>query len=138
MQIQDLNQEIRKKYLKKMEHKSAHELSASWSGEDLLYSGKGNAIFIILPTPGCAHALSESGGCTMCSYIADSPLETVSSPELVEIFKNQLKRFDIEPKTVVKIFVSGSFLNEKEIPWYARDEILKQLNKEENVEGSGG
>lgn len=134
MEIQDLNQEIRNKYLEKMEPKSARESAASWYGEDLLYSGKGNAIFIILPTPGCAHALSESGGCTMCSYIADSPLEAVSSAELIDIFKGSLSRFDIKPKTVVKIFVSGSFLNEDEIPREARDEILKLLNKEENVE----
>lgn len=134
MEIQDLNQEIRNKYLERMEPKSARELSASWAGEDLLYSGKGNAIFIILPTPGCAHALSATGGCTMCSYIADSPLETVSSDELVDLFKSSLNKFDIRPKTVVKIFVSGSFLNEDEIPRDARDEILKLLNKEENVE----
>ncbi len=134
MEIQDLNQEIRNKSLEKMDPKSARELSASWSGEDLLYSGKGNAIFIILPTPGCAHALSESGGCTMCSYIADSPLENVSSPELIDIFKNQLTRFDIQPKTVVKIFVSGSFLNEDEVPKEARKEILTILNNEDNVE----
>lgn len=134
MEIQDLNQEIRNKYLERMEPKSAQELSASWYGKDLLYSGKGNAIFIILPTPGCAHALSESGGCTMCSYIADSPLKTVSSIELIDIFKNSLNRFDIKPKTVVKIFVSGSFLNEDEIPREARDEILKIINKKANVE----
>jgi radical SAM enzyme (TIGR01210 family) len=134
MEIQDLNQEIRNRYLERMEPKSPQELPASWYGEDLLYSGKGNAIFIILPTPGCAHALSASGGCTMCSYIADSPLEAVSPDELVDIFKNSLNRFDIKPKTVVKIFVSGSFLNEDEIPREARDEILKLLNKEKNVE----
>jgi len=134
MDIQTLNKSIREKSLKKLENKTAQELSASWSGEDLLYSGKGNAIFIILPTPGCAHALSKSGGCTMCSYIADSPLEAVSSHELVSLFKNNLNKFDIKPKTVAKIFVSGSFLNEDEIPKDARDEILNLLNKEENVE----
>lgn len=134
MEIQELNKEIRQKYLNRMEPHSARELSASWSGEDLLYSGKGNAIFIILPTPGCAHALSQSGGCTMCSYIADSPLEKVSSAELVDIFKENLNKFEIQPKTVVKIFVSGSFLNEEEIPREARDEILNVLNQEDNVE----
>lgn len=134
MKIQDLNQEIRNRYLERMEPKSPQELSASWSGEDLLYSGKGNAIFIILPTPGCAHALSETGGCTMCSYIADSTLEAVSSDEIVDIFKNTLNKFDIKTKTAVKIFVSGSFLNEDEIPREARDKILKLLNKEEHVE----
>ncbi len=134
MEIQDLNQEIRNKYLNRMEPKTAQELAASWSGEDLLYSGKGNAIFIILPTPGCAHALSNSGGCTMCSYIADSPLKTVSAAEMVELFKISLNKFDIKPQTVVKIFVSGSFLNEDEIPGEARDEIIKLLDKEKNVE----
>ena len=134
MKIRDLNQEIRNRYLERMEPKSAPELAASWSGEDLLYSGKGKAIFIILPTPGCAHALSETGGCTMCSYIADSPLEKVSSPQLVDIFRTQIERYDIQPKTAVKIFVSGSFLNVEEIPREARDEILKILNQKKGVE----
>ncbi len=134
MEIQDLMHDIRKNAIKRMDKKSPAELSASWSSEDLLYSGIGNAIFIILPTPGCAHALSESGGCTMCSYIADSPLEKVSSSELITIFKNLMERREIQPKTVVKIFVSGSFLNEEELPKEARDEILKILNNEENIE----
>lgn len=134
MEIQGLMHNIRKNAIKRMDKKSAAELSASWSSEDLLYSGVGNAIFIILPTPGCAHALSESGGCTMCSYIADSPLESVSSSQLIDMFKNVMERHEIKPKTVVKIFVSGSFLNEQELPKEARDEILKILNNEENVE----
>lgn len=134
MEIQDLMSDIRENAIKRMDKKSPAELSASWSSEDLLYSGIGNAIFIILPTPGCAHALSESGGCTMCSYIADSPLEKVSSSELIDIFENLMGRREIRPKTVVKIFVSGSFLNEAELPKEARDEILKRLNKEENIE----
>jgi archaeosine synthase beta-subunit len=134
MEIQFLNQKIRKNSLKKIEPKSAQETSASWTGADLLYSGKGNAIFIILPTPGCAYALSESGGCTMCSYISDSPLEKVSSAELVDIFKNLLEKYEIEPKTAVKIFVSGSFFNKDEIPAGARLEILKILNKLDYVE----
>ncbi|MGF7119292.1 archaeosine biosynthesis radical SAM protein RaSEA [Methanobacterium oryzae] len=134
MQIQDLMSDIRRNAIKRMDKKSPAELSASWSSEDLLHSGIGNAIFIILPTPGCAHALSESGGCTMCSYIADSPLENVSSSQLIDIFKNLMEKHEIKPKTVVKIFVSGSFLNEKELPKEARDEILKILNKEENIE----
>ncbi|MCE5213423.1 MAG: archaeosine biosynthesis radical SAM protein RaSEA [Methanobacterium sp.] len=134
MEIQDINQEIRNKSLNRMDKKSAAELSASWSGEDLLYSGKGNAIFVILPTPGCAHALSASGGCTMCSYIADSPLENVSSNELVGLFKENLLKHDIKPKTAVKIFVSGSFLNPDEIPHDALVGILQILSDEENVE----
>jgi len=134
MEIQNLMKDIRKNAIKRIDKKSLMELSASWSSEDLLYSGIGNAIFIILPSPGCVHALSASGGCSMCSYIADSPLEKVSSHEILDIFKKLIGRYGIKPKTVVKIFVSGSFLNEEELPKEARDEILKILNNEENVE----
>jgi len=134
MEIQNLMHDIRENAIKRMDKQSPSDLAVSWSSEDLLYSGKGNAVFIILPTPGCAHALSESGGCTMCSYIADSPLKRVSSEELIDIFKNLMKRHEIKPKTAVKIFVSGSFLNENELPKEARDNILKILNNEENIE----
>lgn len=134
MEIQDLTSEIRGNALRKMDKKTAAQLSATWSSQDLLYSGVGNAIFIILPTPGCAHALSESGGCSMCSYIADSPLEKVSSDELMDIFNDLMGRHDIKPKTAVKIFLSGSFLNEDELPPDARQKILKRLNREKNVE----
>jgi len=134
MEIQDLMKDIRKNAIERMDKKSPAELSTSWFSEDLLYSGVGNAVFIILPTPGCAHALFESGGCTMCSYIADSPLKKVFSDELINIFENLMERREIKPKTAVKIFVSGSFLNEEELPKEARNEILKILNNKENVE----
>ena len=134
MEIQNLIYDVRKNAIKRMDKKSPSELSVSWSSEDLLYSGVGNAIFIILPTPGCVHALSSSGGCTMCSYIADSPLEKVSSDELINIFKKLMEKNDIKPKTSVKIFVSGSFLNEEELPKEARYEILKMMNMEKNIE----
>ena len=134
MGVQELTQEIRKNSIRYMDKKSPQESSASWFGEDLLYSGKGKAIFIILPTPGCAWALSGSGGCTMCSYAADSPLEMVESDILIDIFQNLLDKYEIEGKTAVKIFVSGSFLNPEEIPIKARNEILKILNQYDHVE----
>jgi hypothetical protein len=133
MEIQNLMHEIREDTIGKMEKKSPYDLAASWSGEDLLYSGVGNAIFIVLPTSGCAWALSGSGGCTMCSYVADSPLVDVDASTLVDIFKKCLAKHDIAEKTAVKIFVSGSFLNEDEVPKAARDEILRILKDEENV-----
>jgi len=117
-----------------MEPRSPYKLAPNWSQEDLLYSGIGKAIFIILPTEGCSWALSSSGGCTMCSYIADSVLEPVSADVLIDIFKNALKRHDLSEKTAVKIFTSGSFLNEEEFPPEARAEILEILGKEEHVE----
>ncbi|AEG18900.1 archaeosine biosynthesis radical SAM protein RaSEA [Methanobacterium paludis] len=134
MEIQNLMHEIREDAIEKMEKKSPYDLAASWSGEDLLYSGVGNAIFIVLPTSGCAWALSGSGGCTMCSYVADSPLVDVEADVLVDIFKKCMAKHEIEKKTTVKMFVSGSFLNEAEVPKVARDEILGILKDEKHVE----
>ncbi len=109
-------------------HKNLH---LAGLGKILLYSGIGNAIFIVLPTPGCAWAISGSGGCTMCSYVSDSPLEKVEPEVLVDIFKKALGKHEITGKTVVKIFASGSFLNPDEIPRSARDEILNILRDED-------
>ena len=134
MEIQNLMQEIREDALDKMEKRSPEELSASWSGEDLLYSGRGKAVFVVLPTSGCAWAVSGAGGCTMCSYVADSPLEKVDTNLLVDIFKKSIQKHDITEKTAVKIFVSGSFLNPDEIPKSARDEILNTIKDQEYVE----
>lgn len=136
--LNNLLPDIRKKALKRVKKRPPQELAASWSGDDLLYSGPGRTIFIVLPTPGCAWALAGSGGCSMCSYIADSPLEEVSTEELVEIFKDQLQRQiqkqEIKGPTAIKIFVSGSFLNEEEISETARQEIFKIINQYEDIE----
>ncbi|MDO8870940.1 MAG: archaeosine biosynthesis radical SAM protein RaSEA [Methanobacteriaceae archaeon] len=133
MKIQELSQEIRAKSLKRIKEKTPQELSATWSHEDLTYSGEGPTIFMILPTTGCAWALAESGGCTMCSYISESSLEPVSAATLVEIFNDLLGRYELNEPTAIKIFTSGSFLNQSEFPLEARNEILNTLDGLENV-----
>lgn len=134
MEIQDLMREIRQNAIEKIEKKSPYDLARTWSQEDLLYSGRGRAIFMVLPTSGCSWALSNSGGCTMCSYIVDSPLETISADVLIDIFKKCMEKHEIDEKTAVKLFTSGSFLNDDEFPKKARVEILRILNNLKNVE----
>lgn len=74
----------------------------------------------------------------MCSYIADSPLQEVSTEELVEIFKNeferQIKKQAIDGPTAIKIFVSGSFLNREEVSEEAQKEIFKILTEYSDIE----
>jgi archaeosine synthase beta-subunit len=134
MEIKDLMQDIRINSIKKIKKKSPDEVAFTWKQDDLLYSGRGKSIFMILPTSGCSWALSDSGGCTMCSYISDSPLEEVSSKALIEIFGKLFDKYDLKTGTAVKIFTSGSFLNEQEFPKEARDKILKILNEQKYVE----
>lgn len=133
MNIQKLTKKIRNRSLNKVKSKSLKELSASWYQDDLLYEGKGKALFIILPTIGCSWALSKSGGCTMCSYITDSVLREVPAEDIITLFHDQLKKHSLEEPSAVKIFISGSFLNPAEMPAEARREILNTLGKMKNV-----
>ena len=52
MEIRELTKEIRDKSIEYSKPKELDRLSASWYQEDLLYSGKGKKIFLILPTHG--------------------------------------------------------------------------------------
>ena len=146
MQVQKINKEIRensirnlkKKMEKKKNKKPIDAYAASWAGEDRLYDSVGYTIFMVLPTSGCQWA-TQSGGCTMCSYIADSPLCEISEDDLIRIFDKewtrQLDKVDIESfdDVAVKLFVSGSFLNENEIPQKVQDYIFNKFNKYPNL-----
>ena len=79
MEIRELTKEIRDRSIEYAKPKELDRLSTSWYQEDLLYSGKGKTIFLILPTPGCSWALGPSGGCTMCSYISDCYLKPIEN-----------------------------------------------------------
>lgn len=133
MDIKEINIKTRTRALERIKKKPIERLAASWCQEDLLYSGVGNCIFLILPTPGCSWALSESGGCTMCSYIADCSLEPIESKKVVELFNQHLNRYNDEKASAIKLFASGSFLNPEEIPIDARNKILQIIYENENI-----
>jgi radical SAM enzyme (TIGR01210 family) len=99
MEIQKLTKEIRDFSVSKQKKRSPEELATSWFQDDLLYSGAGKSIFVILPSPGCSWALGESGGCTMCSYVSDCTLEPISSEKIVESFKKEITKYSEEIKS---------------------------------------
>ena len=135
MEIENLCKEIRARAFERKEPKTPEQVGASWYNDDLTYDGVSKTLFIILPTPGCAWALGDSGGCTMCSYVSDCTLEPIDTDTIIDIFNDHLSRFDIESedKIAVKLFASGSFLNPYELPVEARDKILKTLADMDNV-----
>ena len=90
MEIQQLTKEIRDSYLERMKTRDPEKLATSWYQNDLLYGGSGKSLFVIVPTPGCSWALSDSGGCTMCSYISDCTLEPLDADLIVKLFKEQV------------------------------------------------
>lgn len=135
MEIENLTKEIRQRAFERKDPKTPEQVGASWYNDDLTYDGIAKTLFIILPTPGCAWAIGDSGGCTMCSYVSDCTLEPIDTPTILRIFKEHLKRHPTaeEDRISVKLFASGSFLNPYELPKDARDEILKTLMELGNV-----
>lgn len=108
--------------------------SAKWIAPARVGRDKGTALAVVLSTIGCAHARSDSGGCTMCSYLLDGSQSMPSSEQLVEQFKSSMN--DLEGKSAplsVKIYTSGSFLDPEEIPEDARSEILRIIGEDERV-----
>ena len=141
MEIRELTKEIRDNAIERTQPKDLEYLATSWYQEDLLYSGKGKTIFLILPTPGCSWALGPSGGCTMCSYIHDCYLKPIENDKIIELFQNQMDRHAEEVKEdfnngeniAIKLFASGSFFNPEELPTEARDKILQTIADSEEI-----
>ncbi len=141
MEIRELTKETRNRAIEYNKPKELEYLSASWYQEDLLYSGKGKTLFIIIPTPGCSWALGPSGGCTMCSYIHDCYLKPIETEKIIELFKKQYNKYLDEikedynngEKIGIKLFASGSFLNPEELPIEARNKILNIIKDTEEI-----
>ena len=121
---------LRQKYLAL--HKDGK--SKAWISKDRLISGAGSSIYVILATRGCRWALSEYGGCSICGYIYDAKLKEVSASSLVSQFKNAMQKFsNLIPPLGIKIFTSGSFLDDLEVPLEARKKILQLISKNDLI-----
>ncbi len=104
-----------------------------WKEDHRLRSGKGEALVFILPTKGCSWALAKSGGCSICGYIYDNPQES-DFDMMVSSIKNSLRRTIEEGKYSIKLFTSGSFLDEKELPIEIQTSIIQEIAKFEQIE----
>ena len=96
-----------------------------WSEKDMLNGKLVDTFVIIFRTKGCSWALES--GCSMCGYFNDSLLKDVSEKDLLKQFEKTMERYNNEK--FVKIFTSGSFLDDEEIPLNVRKQILTQLYK---------
>lgn len=108
--------------------------SAKWIAPARVGREKGTSLAIVLSTIGCAHARSDSGGCTMCSYLLDGTQSMPTSDQLVDQFNHAMS--DLEGKNgplSVKIYTSGSFLDNEEIPEDARSEILRIISDDNRI-----
>jgi len=96
-----------------------------WSEKDVLKGKIVDTFVIIFRTKGCSWALHS--GCSMCGYFNDSMFENVSDEDIFTQFEKSMEGYS--DQKFVKIFTSGSFLDDKEISSYIRNKILSKLYK---------
>ncbi len=105
--------------------------AASWTGKDLVDGEIIDSLTIIFRTSGCYWGCA--GGCTMCGYVYDSATEIPDDDDLDSQLEHALKKASDLEKMVVKIFTSGSFLDENEISRNSRKNILLQLRDDDRI-----
>lgn len=107
----------------KPKSKDSKKPVSCWSEKDVLNNKIIDAFVIIFRTKGCSWALNS--GCSMCGYFNDSMWENVSNNDLLTQFDTAMKSYS--GQKFVKIFNSGSFLDDKEINPNVRKEIFGKL-----------
>ena len=100
------------------------ELETLWKEKDSINGRKSDAMVVIMRTNGCVWA-KNGGGCTMCGYRTAS-LSGVTVENLMSQVDEALSRYKGEP--FVKIYTSGSFLDENEIPLPVRERIFQEFS----------
>jgi len=126
--------ELRRRYLKKRKDRDPNFPVTTWMGDDILSNGKiGKCITVILNTPGCRWAY-EYGGCTMCGYLMDGSPGEITAENIINQFNYAIEKYykeiENDPKNIcIKIFTSGSFLDEREVPKEARRYILSKIGE---------
>lgn len=123
---------LRKKSLRNRKKREANKAIAAWIEEDRLISEPGQALVIIMNSIGCEWARGEYGGCSMCGYSNDT-IEKITADDLIQQIDDVLSRFSEKKFQAVKLFNSGSFLDEKEIPIKAQEKIMQLINSLSNV-----
>lgn len=101
--------------------------TAVWTGKDLLDGKPKPALTIIFQTSGC-----RWNNCTMCGYVYDSARAPPSHDDLMKQFEHAMSRCKDE-EFIVKIFTSGSFLDDSEIGSSTRIEMLSRLGENDRV-----
>jgi len=106
-----------------------------WLDEDNTPDGVKQSLTIILNTGGCRWA--RAGGCTMCGYVAESvDGGSVSHEDLmtqVEACLDHERENTDEPAELIKIYTSGSFLDEREVPAETRRAIAETFADRERI-----
>jgi hypothetical protein len=97
---------------------------AVWIEEELLDGRRARCLTIILGTPGCDW-WKRTGGCSMCGYNEKASDRSITGDDIIAQFDKAWKSYD--GQSIVKVYTSGSFIDQNEVPMAARNEILKTV-----------
>ncbi|WP_224268116.1 archaeosine biosynthesis radical SAM protein RaSEA [Haloprofundus salinisoli] len=119
----------------KEKHYDPHEPTRVWIDEDNTPSGVYQSLTIILNTGGCRWA--RAGGCTMCGYVAESveggTVEHEALMDQIQVCLDHEEERADEQSPLIKIYTSGSFLDEREVPAETRDAIAETFADRERI-----
>jgi radical SAM enzyme (TIGR01210 family) len=101
-------------------HVSPSSPAAVWKEPARLRNETVQAGVVILRTTGCAHW--HAGGCSMCGYNAESA-EIIQPSDISMQFERVTERF--EGISMLKVYTSGSFLDESEIAPEVAEKVLR-------------
>ncbi|MHA1972713.1 MAG: archaeosine biosynthesis radical SAM protein RaSEA [Candidatus Hodarchaeales archaeon] len=130
----DINEELsktiyslRQEYL----HTITYETPKLWG--DIEKNDIKNVVTIVIPSHGCSWALSEHGGCSVCGYVNDASRSlNIPIKEIIDKLDELLQKSDNNKPLYVKIFNSGSFFDEPDVPSELRNSIIELLKKYSN------
>ncbi|MCH7660188.1 MAG: archaeosine biosynthesis radical SAM protein RaSEA [Euryarchaeota archaeon] len=129
------NQVMREIRAKKDRTYDPHEPTRVWIDEDNTPDGIRQSLTIILNTGGCRWA--RAGGCTMCGYVAESVEGGSVSHEAlmdqIDVCLSHEREEADEPSPLVKIYTSGSFLDEREVGARSRKAIAETFADRERI-----
>ncbi len=125
MSLTKVVQDIRRRH--KVRFNPPEKPTAVWTGKDLLDRKQISALTIIFQTTGC-----RWNNCTMCGYVYDRAKKPPAHDELIKQFEYAMTRCRDE-EFIVKIFTSGSFLDDGEIAPATRNELLSRLGEDSRV-----
>ncbi len=123
--MKELNDAVMFARQKHPKSKDSRKYVSTWKEKDVLEGKVVDAFVIILRTRGCAWALT--GGCTMCGYVNDATRHSVDEENISYQFESAIQNFSEEK--IVKVYTSGSFFDEGEIPTAAQEGILESLDQ---------
>jgi archaeosine synthase beta-subunit len=96
----------------------------AWSEAEALGEERVSAFVLILRTRGCYWA--DAKGCSMCGYARDTLGRSATPGELAHQLSRALARYRGEP--YVKIYTSGSFLDDREVDPASRAAIVRAFS----------